>query len=229
MKKPDWPYIIILSSGIALAVAFLMALFSSQANASYFTVGVGQSKFELSGIWSGEGDGYESKQKSSTAVQLGFGGRYSWFNVEGLLFHSGNFQYAPLWGNPDDRHCPSCYKTTSSFQSGSVYGFEGTFRPRLDIGKSDLHLILGASYYRATWEVNYLDPNDGFYQQKYTTTFSQSTNSVSPVIGLGVTFGDFSVDFKSYTSASTDGYKYRNLGGGGAYKSFQTITLNWKF
>ncbi len=206
-----------------------IALLLSTAAQAYTVIGVGQAHYALNNTWSGMGDGYEVRSRDNPlTLSFGVGKDYGWYSLEARAHYFGRMELDALWGNPDDRQCPTCLETSVGIQSGEVYGISGAFLPRWRFHGGDVHAGFGALFYRAEWRGSIFTP-----QHKHARGFAMNVNlhdtGVSPMLQIGFTFGKFTLDFTRFSSVAVDGEKYRSLGGGGAYERIDSFTLSYRF
>lgn len=224
-------WVVMIGFGMVV-LAFLCAGINAARADGYVKFSAGQSKYALSGVWSGIGDGYEAKHPRVQNFAVGIGKSYHHFNVE-LTAHSfGYMALNALWSNPDDRECPTCYPTTVGIQGGNVSGLSLAFIPKKKFQWGDVHSNLGLIAYRATWEGDFFN-SANTHGRSFTKGPRMHSTDITWFAGIGLTwgeekFGAFSLD-ANYYPVAVDGAKYASTwSGGGGYKGVTTFTITYR-
>jgi len=166
------------------------------------------------------GFGYQTKY---LGVELNYSGGQE-FNLQSLYIVNEYAAYEPTAKNyckhPDPQEC----RTSSGYQHGEVYMFNLSLLPRYPI-TDDFAVFarLGASLKHAHMEHKHFDNRSN--QERHTTTMWWTDRSIGAVVGAGIQYGNFTLEYNKYPSARVRITPYQSSG----WQSTETYTINYRW
>jgi hypothetical protein len=219
---------------LGLAAA-CVATFASSVKAEglepYFTAGIGRGELRHPGPnkwWIQEGFDYTIHQKS-TVYQLGIGLKVKpWLAAEVLYHDLGQYNHFAGFIAEEDLYNPSepdfctgeCPATQWGYLRGEARAISLSLLPRYAFTKNfSVFGRLGVAYYKARFDA-YI--TDGIVNSRHVVrNFAGSGEGYSPLYGLGMTYGKFTVETAQFGEVAANGSS--------PYKDASTVTVSYRW